>query len=316
MITNCELADILIIDDDITVIMGLNKALSKIGRIRFSLDANQAVVMIQEKIPNIILLDVELPDVGGLELCSKLKANPDTANIPVLFITSHTEDGFEEKVFDTGASDYITKPLNPRVVAARTQTHLAYHRAIRLLDNQARTDSMTGLANRRTFDEQLISEFRRAHRQQECLTVVVIDIDEFKKYNDQYGHLKGDDCIKTIASTLKESLKRPGDLAARYGGEEFAFILPNTNAEGAGQLLHKLLKIVEQLKLIHAQNAIYQYVTISIGYSTISPDQANTSSLDEWAIVKAADNALYESKRNGRNCISYEQIGAVATATE
>lgn len=305
-----ELSDILIVDDDKTVVMALNKALRSIGRIRFALDAKQAFAMIEERCPDLILLDVELPDISGVEVCSTLKSAPDTKNVPVLFITSNNEVGFEEKVFDVGAADYIIKPLKPRVVAARVRTHVAYNRAISLLEKLAHTDGMTGLANRRTFDEQLTTELKRSYREQEPLTVVLVDIDEFKKYNDHFGHIEGDECIKSIASALESSARRPTDLAARYGGEEFAFIFPNTTAEGAKVLLDTLLHTIEQLNLPHAPNAKYDMVTISIGYCTLSPEQDKGLELDDWAIVKAADYALYESKQNGRNRVTFAKIGA------
>jgi len=306
--TNRTLADVLIIDDDSSVVMALNKALNKIGRIRFASDAKQAFLMIEEKHPDLILLDVELPDIGGLEVSSILKSTPETESIPILFITSHTELGFEEKVFDVGAADYIMKPLNPRVVAARVQTHLDYGLAIRLLEKLAHTDSMTGLANRRTFDERLIVELKRARREKEPLTVAIIDIDEFKKYNDHFGHIEGDDCIKNIALVLASSLKRSTDLAARYGGEEFTFILPNTSTEGANILLSGLLQTIEQLNLTHAPKAKYDVVTVSIGYSTVMPEQKYADDSGDWAVVKAADDALYESKQKGRNRVSYKRL--------
>jgi diguanylate cyclase (GGDEF)-like protein len=308
--TNSTLADILIVDDDNTVVIALNKALKKVGRIRFAFSAEQAFSMISERCPDLILLDVELPDILGLEVCSILKSAPETENIPILFITSHTEVGFEEQVFDVGAADYIVKPLNPRVVAARVQTHLDYHRVIRLLEKQAHTDSMTGLANRRTFDERLIEELEVSRHKKEPLTVVLIDIDEFKKYNDHFGHIEGDDCIKNITSALGDLAKRPRDLAARYGGEEFAYILPNTNTDAANALLTDLLRTIEALNIAHAPEAQFDVVTISIGYSTIIPEQEYANNSDDWAIVKAADNALYKSKQNGRNQVSYELLGS------
>ncbi|WP_226753077.1 diguanylate cyclase [Marinomonas algarum] len=298
---NNELADILIIDDDTAVVMALNKALKKIGRIRFATEAKQAFLMIEENYPDLILLDVELPDIRGLEVCSMLKNNPETEHIPVLFITSHTEMGFEEKVFDVGAADYIGKPLQPRVVAARVQTHLDYHHAISLLEKLAQTDSMTNLFNRRTFDEQLVTELKRARREQEPLTVVLVDIDQFKKYNDHFGHIEGDDCIKRIAGVLNDCAKRPLDLAARYGGEEFALLLPNTDVDGAKAVLDELRHTVEALAIQHAPDATYDVVTISVGYSILNLDEVNP---DDWAIVKEADDALYQSKQQGRNRIT------------
>lgn len=167
---------------------------------------------------------------------------------------------------------------------------------------------MTGLANRRTFDERLIVELKRARREKEPLSVTLIDIDEFKKFNDHFGHIEGDDCIKSIASSLGMGLKRSTDLAARYGGEEFAFILPNTDAEGAKTLLSSLLKSIEHLNLSHAPEAKYDVVTISIGFSTIKPELKYENNSDDWAVVKAADHALFKSKENGRNQVSYESL--------
>lgn len=301
-----KLPDILIVDDDTSVIITLNKVLNKIGRIRFASDAKQAFVMINECHPDLILLDVELPDILGLEVCSILKNDVAIENIPVLFITSHMEDGFEEKVFDVGAADYIAKPLKPRVVAARVQTHLDYHRAIQLLENLAHTDSMTGLANRRTFDEHLSIELKRCRREHIPLTIALIDIDEFKKYNDYFGHIEGDECIKKIATAIGNSSRRPGDLAARYGGEEFALILPHTDVEGAGILLEGVLKAIQTLNIMHTPDASYAKVTVSIGYSTIIPQQLGVTEVYDVSVVQKADIALYESKEKGRNCISYQ----------
>ncbi|MFM2486940.1 GGDEF domain-containing response regulator [Celerinatantimonas yamalensis] len=314
--SNAGRPDILIIDDDSAVIMALHKALSKIGRIRFASDAKQALLLIQEHCPNLILLDVELPDMNGLVLCPQLKADPDTADIPVIFITSHTEDGFEEKVFNAGACDYITKPLHPRVVLARTQTHLAHQHAEQLLDELVHTDKMTGLANRSDFIERLQVEFKQARQRQESLTVAVIDIDEFKKYNDQFGPLKGDECIKRIASALAECIQRPEDRLTRYGGATFALILPNTPAKDAEKLLQALLNSAEQLKITHAPNATRQFVTLSIGYSTLSHPQADSDFDNWWALVKVAEHALEESKQNGRNCHRYEMFETTLTTNE
>ncbi|QYJ77461.1 GGDEF domain-containing response regulator [Shewanella acanthi] len=301
------LPDILIIDDDSTVVITLHKVLCHIGRIRFASDATQAFEMINEAKPNLILLDVELPDMNGLEVCTKLKSNHETKGIPVLFITSNIETGFEEKVFDAGASDYIVKPLKPRVVAARVQTHLAYHRAMEQLNKLAHTDSLSNLANRLTFDEQLDLEFRRAKRQHEPLTLVLIDIDEFKKYNDHFGHLAGDECIRNIGHILSSITKRPADLAARYGGEEFALILPNTQAPGVKVILKELINRVEQSSIHHAPNAMHSVVTISAGYTTLAAEECEQN-LTATDLLQAADKALYISKHNGRNRCTFESL--------
>ncbi|MDW6017491.1 diguanylate cyclase [Vibrio plantisponsor] len=300
--------EILIVDDDSSVVIALHKVLQDIGRIRFASTASQALEMINGTRPDLILLDVELPDINGLKLCIMLKQDVETASIPVLFITSKIETGFEEKVFDAGASDFITKPLKPRVVAARVQTHLAYHKALVQLNKLAHTDSLSGLANRLSFDEQLDIEFRRARRQQEPLSIVMIDIDEFKKYNDYFGHVAGDDCIKAIGRGLNKITKRPADFAARFGGEEFSLILPNTDKRGADVLIGSLMSTISDLAIKHAPEAIYPIVTVSVGFSTLEPMQCDFSTIAPLDVVSAADKALYQSKHDGRNRYSYQAL--------
>lgn len=303
-----NIPEILIVDDDSSVIITLHKVLQSSGRIRFASTGSQALDMINQLPPDLILLDVELPDINGLELCINLKENVETSGIPILFITSNIELGFEEKVFDAGASDFILKPLKPRVVAARVQTHLAYHRALVQLNKLAHTDSLSGLANRLTFDEQLDIEFRRARRQHEPLSIVMIDIDEFKKFNDHFGHVAGDGCIRAIGTVLRKAAKRPADLAVRYGGEEFALILPNTDKNGAESLIGNLMAQVASLVIKHAPDALFPIVTVSVGCSTFEPIPTHLGSVSALDIVKAADNALYQSKHDGRNRYSYEEL--------
>jgi len=300
--------EILIIDDDNSVVIVLHKVLQDFGRVRFAATGSQALDMIKEIRPDLILLDVELPDINGLELCLMLKENMLTSSIPVLFITSKIDTGFEEKVFDAGAADYIVKPLKPRVVAARVQTHLAYHQALVQLNKLAHTDSLSGLPNRLAFDEQLDIEFRRARRQHEPLAVVMIDIDEFKKYNDYFGHVEGDDCIRLIGRGLSKVTKRPADFVARYGGEEFALLLPNTDAKGAQTLITHLMTSIASLCIKHAPEAIYPFVTVSIGFTTLEPLCCDFDAVSPIDIVGKADKALYQSKHDGRNRATYERF--------
>ncbi len=300
--------EILIVDDDSSVVIALHKVLQDFGRIRFAVTGAQALDMIKENRPDLILLDVELPDANGIDLCLMLKENTLTSNIPVLFITSTIDTGFEEKVFDAGASDYIIKPLKPRVVAARVHTHLAYHQALVQLKKLAHTDGLSGLANRLAFDEHLDIEFRRARRQHEPLSIVMIDIDEFKKYNDHFGHVAGDDCIRLISRELNEITKRPTDVVARYGGEEFALLLPNTDKNGAQTLINHLMTAITDLSIQHAPQAIFPTVTVSVGFTTLESLSSNIGSISATEIVEIADQALYQSKHEGRNRVTYEKF--------
>ncbi|WP_226685339.1 MULTISPECIES: GGDEF domain-containing response regulator [Shewanella] len=300
--------NILIVDDDRSVIFSLNSVLSELASIRFAVNAQQAFTLIHERKPDLILLDVELPDLSGLDVCKQIKADPLTGDIPILFITSNVEAGFEENVFSAGAADYISKPLNPVVVAARTKTHLAYLDTLRQMKELAHLDSLTTLSNRLAFDEKLKTEFSRAQREGQPLSLVMIDIDEFKKFNDHFGHLAGDDCIRDIAARLKKVIKRPADLAARYGGEEFALILPNTNEAGTVSVVEKLMELIDALHIKHAPDATFPQITISAGYSTLHPEGNGFKLVNERSLIKSADDALYKAKLAGRNCITFNSL--------
>ena len=304
-----SLPEILIVDDDTSVVLALGKVLGKIGQTRFATDGQQALALIQRAPPDLILLDMEMPGMNGLELCIALKADPETADIPVLFITSHTESAFEEMVFNAGAADYVPKPLNPLVVAARVKTHLAYRTALAQLTALATKDGLTGLNNRRSFDSKLVYEWKRALRQKMPLALLMLDIDEFKKYNDHFGHLEGDTCLKSVAAALHRSVRSPADFVARYGGEEFVFILPETNAASADALAQRLLRNVENLLLVHAPNAMRQHVTVSIGCCVFDPVHSHSPDLEASTLIKSSDWALYQSKKQGRHCSTRADLG-------
>lgn len=307
-IIESRLPQILLVDDDPTVILSLQKVLGGFADCHFANNGKRALALVQRTSPSLILLDIQMPEMDGLQVCEILKANPETAHIPVLFITSKVDTNIEERVFAAGAVDYIPKPLNPTVVCARVQTHLAYQRALAALSSQAFNDVLTGLNNRRRFNEQLELEWVRALRNKLPLSLLMIDIDEFKIYNDHFGHLGGDAAIEGVADALRKSTKRPADFPARYGGEEFSLILPETDAEGAQAMAESVLKSVEELHLAQAPACARPYLTISVGYSTLLPAQGDSSGLQANALIQAADTALYQSKKNGRNRSSYQPL--------
>lgn len=304
-----SLPEILIVDDDTSVVLALGKVLGKIGHTRFATDGQQALALIQRSPPDLILLDMEMPGMNGLQVCAALKADPETADIPVLFITSHTESAFEEMVFNAGAADYVPKPLNPLVVAARVNIHLAYRTALAQLTALATKDGLTGLNNRRSFDDKLAHEWKRALRQKLPLALVMLDIDEFKKYNDHFGHLEGDACLKSVAAVLHRSVRRPADFVARYGGEEFVLILPDTDMEGVEEMARVLLHSIERQLLVHAPHALRQHITVSIGCSVLDPAHTDTTGLEASTLIKCADGALYQSKKEGRNRSTRADLG-------
>ncbi|QIR14974.1 GGDEF domain-containing response regulator [Shewanella aestuarii] len=297
--------DILIVDDDHSVVMALRNVLNDLGRVRFAQNAVQAFEMISDISPDLILLDIDLPDKNGLDICRDLKKEPDTSDIPVLFITSQVGATLEREVFSCGGADYISKPLNPYVVAARVNTHLNYRHLIIELNKMAMRDGLTGVNNRRSLDEKLKIEYKRSFRDKTPLTVAMIDVDEFKKYNDYFGHIEGDECLKRIASTIQLCGRRPADFIARYGGEEFVLILPNTDKNGAYEILTHLLQMIAQLNIEHTPEAKYDHVTVSVGYSTFSPEETTQDDADDKALLSFADKALFQAKQQGRDQICY-----------
>lgn len=297
--TDFNSTTILIVDDDPSVIMATSKALDGLGRIIFATDGSSALKLAESEAPDIILLDVEMPGMSGFDVCQVLQAKEQTANIPIIFITSHNETGFEEKVFNHGATDFISKPLNPRVVAARTKAHIAHKQAIDRLQFLSLTDSLTGLNNRRALDEKLAMEWQRSKRNGQSLSLLMLDIDEFKKYNDHFGHLEGDNCIKKFADVLSKSVRRPADFTARYGGEEFVIILPDTEITGAHILGENIIKNIIEQAVTHAPSAEREIVTLSIGCCVFS----STTHISPELLLETADKALYLAKQQGRCCI-------------
>lgn len=305
-------ARILVVDDDVVTIRALGKALEGLGTIVFAMNGSEGLRLAHEACPDLILLDGEMPGMSGYEVCRTLKADPGLAHVPVVFVTSHAQQDFEESGFDVGAADFIAKPIRPAIVAARARTQIELKRASDRLRELSSTDGLTGLANRRTFDEALEREWRRTHRSGEPLSLLMIDVDHFKRYNDRYGHPAGDACLFQVAQALKNQLKRPADLAARYGGEEFALLLPATDRHGAAVLAKGLLTAIEQLGLAHEDSDCAAHVSVSIGIGShdtgcefwLTGSGATRSGPDDGALacdlLAAADSALYAAKHAGR----------------
>jgi diguanylate cyclase (GGDEF)-like protein len=238
-----------------------------------------------------------MPDMDGYEVCRRLKADKRTRNIPVIFITTMGQEEDETKGFEAGAVDYIIKPFSKAIVKARVSTHLELKRNRDIFQTLSSLDGLTGIPNRRRFDETLDMEWRLAMRESVWLSLIMIDIDYFKKFNDEYLHLAGDECLRRVARTLSESVRRPMDIVARYGGEEFAAILPRTNREGAKQVAETMRNNVCSLNIPHIRSLVNHVVTISLGTATVIP----SASLSPDVLIKTADKALFEAKEQGRN---------------
>lgn len=250
---------------------------------------------------DLILLDIMMPEMDGYEVCLALKENRKTRNIPVIFITARADEADETKGLRLGAVDYIIKPFSQAIVKARVKTHLELKRHRDFLEHLSSLDGLTGIPNRRRFDEVIQAEWRNAIREKSCLSLIMIDIDYFGAYNNAYDHVAGDDCLKKVAKTLVGSVKRPTDFVARYGGEEFAAVLPKTEIEGAFHIAEQMRKNIEELNISHSASLADIRVTISLGAAVVYP---NTSITLEY-LIKASDGALFNAKRSGRNQVKF-----------
>ncbi|WP_460031819.1 diguanylate cyclase domain-containing protein [Megalodesulfovibrio paquesii] len=271
---------------------------------------------------DLILMDINMPDMNGIQATRLLKDDPRLQDIPVILISASDDKETLEQGFNAGAIDYLTKPINllelrARVKAAlrlkeETDNRKARERELEALKNKfellSNLDGLTGIANRRRFDVVFAAEWLRARREQTPLSLLMIDIDHFKLYNDTYGHLQGDACLRAVAKAVAGSMNRPADLAARFGGEEFVALLPNTEPDGALAIARHIQDLVAELEIAHASSPVHPLVTVSIGVACVLPDPAT----DATALIRAADNALYAAKHAGRNCIKLaEQVATV-----
>lgn len=298
---------LLIVDDQPINIQVLYQLFSKDHQVFMATTGKQALALSVSQQPDLVLLDVVMPDMDGYEVCAQLKADPLTRGIPVIFVTANTDEASEERGLDVGAVDFISKPVNPKIVRARVATHMTLKMQSDILLSWVYIDGLTGVNNRRYFNEQLAVEWSRAERNHSGLSALMIDVDYFKHYNDRYGHQMGDDCLRRIASAIKASLRRPADQIARYGGEEFVCLLPDTDLEGVMQIAEKIRANVEQLQITHADSEASAYVTISLGGCSKLAHQAGLPD----AFIQQADAQLYAAKRAGRNRIRCAVLSAI-----
>jgi diguanylate cyclase (GGDEF)-like protein len=291
-------ATILVVDDTPANIEVMHAMLCADYEVLFATSGQEALELAVKTRPDLILLDIIMPEMNGHEVCRHLKADLVTRDIPIVFVTAMAAADSEEKGLKLGAIDYITKPFSPAVMKARIANHLELKRYRDLLAELVWIDGLTGARNRRYFDECFNREFRRALRAQTPLSLIMMDVDYFKQYNDTYGHLAGDDCLKAIAQALMQTLRRPADVVFRYGGEEFACLLPDTNEAGALVMAEKMLAAVRKLALAH-KDSPHHIASLSLGVCTLLPTSEQQSS----ELADCADQALYRAKSLGRNRI-------------
>lgn len=288
---------ILIVDDSPESIRLLSGLILDKGDVLFATSGEAGLNLARQRRPDLILLDVEMPDLSGYEVCRRLKDDPDTRDIAVMIVTSHHSSAHEVQALESGAIDFLTKPLAPAVVRARVQTQLTLKSQADALHRQAMLDGLTGLYNRAYFHEHLELEWRRHQRQQVPLGFALLDVDHFKAFNDQYGHVAGDACLRRVAQALKASTRRPAEFVVRYGGEEFAIVMPNTPREEIARFGEWICRQVQDLAIPHEGSSAAPVVTISAGLAVLVPSPDLT-----WSdLIERADRALYRAKQEGRN---------------
>ena len=290
---------VLVVEDDVATQTLLAAVIGRDCVVQVVGDGKSALAFVASRAPDLVLLDVGLPDIGGFDVCRTMKSNARMAAVPVIFLTSLSSPKDEVEGLEAGGIDYITKPINPPILRARVHNHLELKRHRDALERMARIDGLTGLANRRTFDDLFGREWRRLARIRQPLSVIMMDVDHFKQFNDTYGHGGGDECLKQVATAAQGALQRPADVVARYGGEEFVAILPDTTLPGATAVAEGIRAAVAALAIPHAGSKVADHVTLSLGVASIVPaPEGNPETL-----LEAADGQLYAAKSGGRNCV-------------
>ncbi|MGV6395787.1 diguanylate cyclase domain-containing protein [Pseudomonas caspiana] len=316
-------AMVLLVDDQAMIGEAVRRGLANEDNIdfHFCADPHQAISQAIQIKPTVILQDLVMPGLDGLTLVREYRSNPMTKDIPIIVLSTKEDALIKSAAFSAGANDYLVKLPDTIELVARIRYHSRSYmtllqrdeayRALRVSQQQLldtnlvlqrlmNSDGLTGLSNRRHFDEYLELEWRRATRDQTQLSLMMIDVDYFKAYNDNFGHLEGDEALRQVAKAIRASCARPSDLPARYGGEEFALVLPNTSPGGARLLAEKLRMTVASMNIPHMAPATGSHLTVSIGISTLTPEIGSNSR----QLIQEADKGLYAAKHNGRNQVS------------
>lgn len=329
-----EKVNILIVDDRAENILVLENLLDGPDRkIVKATSGNEALEKLIDHDFALVILDVQMPDMDGFEVATHMRKSEKARNVPIVFVTALSkEQKFIFKGYEVGAVDYLFKPIEPSILTSKVNVFLDLHRQKRMLEEQARElkvkvdelsearkqlekvnkvledlssqDGLTGLLNRRRFEEIADSEWRRAMRLKTTVALIMADIDCFKSYNDRYGHLAGDTCLKKVAMVMSENLRRAGDHLARFGGEEFVIILSNIDKEGALAVAERIRESIEELGIPHEDSPVSDHVTVSLGVASVVPHHGSSYSL----LINSADKAMYSAKQAGRNRTVYSGV--------
>jgi len=315
---------IVIVDDALPNLLIMRKHVELLGHTAITAgDGAEALTLFEREKPDLILMDVLMPEIDGYEVARRIRVIEAGSNwTPIIFISGMDSEDDLRRGIEAGGDDYLIKPVSPVVLGAKIKAMQRLHDMRKALletthklngANQelrrlSALDGLTGIPNRRSFDNALLIEWRRNTRAASAMSLAMIDVDNFKQYNDEYGHLAGDNCLRKIAIALNLALKRPGDMIARYGGEEFVAILPGTPLSGGLSIAQYLCDTVKELALRHATTAKEKIVTISVGVATTIPDYMTTPSM----LIEAADEMLYKAKSDGRDQVHGKRCGTHA----
>jgi two-component system chemotaxis family response regulator WspR len=332
--TNITSADIhqhkitvLLVDDQAMIAEAVRRSLSSEEDLHFHYcqDPSKAIKLATEIQPTVILQDLVMPDIDGLMMVRYFRVNKATSKIPIIVLSTKEEAAIKSEAFKLGANDYLVKLPDKVELIARIRYHSQAYinqlerdeafqaleesktklaEANRTLQKLSSLDGLTGIANRRSFDETLSKEWHRAMRNSKPLGLIMLDIDFFKLYNDHYGHQGGDDCLKNVANGLESAIHRDSDFLARYGGEEFSVVLPDTELDGAIKVAEAMREGIHSMEIPHAKSKVSDFVSISVGVSSLVPLQATEPEI----LIAAADQALYKAKEDGRNIVKSNKV--------
>lgn len=298
MTNESDRPSVLIVDDSPSNIAALGELLRQDYRVTVATSGAKALqIATSDSPPDLILLDVMMPEMDGHEVCRRLHADPATRKIPILFMTAKGEDGDEEEGFQLGAVDYIKKPFNPVVVRARVRTHIELKQKRDILESMSFRDALTGIPNRRSFNERYHLLWDVAAREVSPLSIVMVDVDHFKLFNDHHGHTEGDVCLVKVAQALTRIVKRKTDLVARYGGEEFIGVFLKTGSSDAWKIAEAMRREVLVESVRHGASPTDKIVTVSLGLVSHVPAVGD----EPEGLLARADKALYQAKELGRN---------------
>lgn len=310
---------ILLVDDDPGLIRVMARILAGLGQFRFATNGADALQQVREWDPDLVILDAEMPGLNGFQVCEAMKSEPCLRDIPVIFVTSHSDHDFEVKGLELGAVDFIAKPVNEVLVAARVKTQLRLKGLTDELRLSAMRDPVTGLPNRRNFDEMLQKEWRRGLWKQQSIAMLLVQVDHLDKFTDRYGHTATDACLRQLAQALRGACGSPADELARYSHDSFVLLMPETPRADALERSQSVIRMVEKLAIRHDSSPLSSHVTVSIGVSVYDEScdcwpalstlqSANEPVCSEQDLAACARTALLAATRNGGAQSWYAEI--------